>query len=132
MQARFRKGRETWNKIANIHCILEKAREFQKDIFCFTDYTKTFDSVDHNKLWKILKEMVVPDQLPVSWETCMQVKKQPLEPDAEQWTNSKLGKVLCPMSESPSGKREGLQVNATGKKGKFITDLSQGPLPHPT
>ena len=55
-QAGFRKGRGTRDQIANIHWITEKAREFQKSIyFCFTDYTKTFDCVDHNKLWKILK-----------------------------------------------------------------------------
>ena len=55
-QAGFRKGRGTRDQIANIHWIIEKAREFQKSIyFCFTDYTKAFDCVDHNKLWKILK-----------------------------------------------------------------------------
>ena len=50
---------------------------------------KTFDCVDHNKLWKILKEMGIPDHLPASWEICMQVKKQQLEPDVKQWTGSK-------------------------------------------
>ena len=60
--------------------------------FCFIDYTKAFDCVDHNKLWKILKEMAIPYHLPASWETCMQVKKQHLEPDIKQWTGSKLGK----------------------------------------
>ena len=64
VQAGFRKGRETRDQIANIHWIREKAREFQKSIyFCFTDYAKTFDCVDHNKLWKILKEMGIPDHL---------------------------------------------------------------------
>ena len=73
---------------------MEKAREFQKKkiYFCFIDYTKAFDYVDHNKLWKILKEMGIPDHLPTSWEICMQVKKQQLEPDMEQQTGSKLGK----------------------------------------
>ena len=72
---------------------MEKAREFQKNIyFCFTDYAKAFDYVDHNKLWKILKEWQYQTTLPVSWETCMKVKKQQLEPDVEQWTDSKLGK----------------------------------------
>ena len=62
--AGFRKGRETRDQIANIHWIIEKAREFQKNIyFCFIDNTKAFDCVDHNKLWKILKETGVPDQL---------------------------------------------------------------------
>ena len=58
------KNRRTRDQIANIHWIIEKAREFQKHIdFCFIDYTKAFDSVDHNKLWKILKEMGIPDHL---------------------------------------------------------------------
>ena len=56
--------------------------------FCFTDYAKGFDCVDHNKLWKILKEMGIPDHLPASWEICMQVKKQQLELDIEQQTGS--------------------------------------------
>ena len=64
VQACFRKGRGTRDQIANIHWIMEKAREFQKNIyFCFIDYTKAFDCVDHNKLWKILKEMRIPDHL---------------------------------------------------------------------
>ena len=59
-----RKGRGTRDQIANIHWIIAKAREFQKNIyFCFTDYTKAFDCVDHNKLWKILQEMGLPDHL---------------------------------------------------------------------
>ena len=64
VQAGFRKGRGTRYQTANIHWIIEKAREFQKNIyFCFIDYTKVFDYVDHNKLWKILKEMGLPDHL---------------------------------------------------------------------
>ena len=64
VQAGFRKGRGTRNQIANICWIIKKAREFQKNIyFCFTDYAKAFDCVDHNKLWKILKEMVLSDHL---------------------------------------------------------------------
>ena len=60
----FRKGRETKDQIANICWIIEKAREFQKNIyFCFIDYAKAFDCVDHNKLWKILQEMGIPDHL---------------------------------------------------------------------
>ena len=70
---------------ANIRWIIEKAREFQKNIyFCFIDYAKAFDCVAHNKLGKILKEMVIPDLWPASWETCMQVRKQQLELDMEQ------------------------------------------------
>ena len=64
VQAGFRKGRGTRDQIANIRWIIEKAREFQKNIyFCFIDYAKAFDCVDHNKMWKILKEMGVPDHL---------------------------------------------------------------------
>ena len=64
VQAGFRKGRGTREQIANICWIIEKAREFQKDIyFCFIDYAKAFDCVDHNKLWQILKEMGIPDHL---------------------------------------------------------------------
>ena len=64
MFKRFRKGRQTRNQIANVHGIIEKAREFQKIIyFCFTDYAKAFDCVDHNKLWKILKEIGISDHL---------------------------------------------------------------------
>ena len=64
VQAGFRKGRETTDQIAYICRIMEKAREFQKNIyFCFTDYAKAFDCVDHSKLWKILKEMAIPDYL---------------------------------------------------------------------
>ena len=60
----FRKGRETGDQIANIHWIMEKAREFQKNIYCcFIDYAKAFDCVDHNQLWKILKVMGIPDHL---------------------------------------------------------------------
>ena len=64
VQADFRKGRGTRVQIANICWIIKKAREFQKNIyFCFIDYAKAFDSLDHNKLWKILKEMGIPDHL---------------------------------------------------------------------
>ena len=64
IQAGFRKGRGTRDQIANIRWIIDKAREFQINIyFCFTDYAKAFDCVDHNKLWKILKEMGIPDHL---------------------------------------------------------------------
>ena len=80
----FGKGRGSRDQIDNIHWIIEKAREFQKNIyFCFIDYAKAFDCVDHNKRWKAL---------PASCETCVQVKKQQLEPDMDQQTGSKLGK----------------------------------------
>ena len=89
-----REGRGTRGQIANIHWIIEKAREFQKNIyFCSIDYAKAFDGVDHNKLWKILQEMRIPDHL-----TCLlrklyaAFKKQQLEQDMEQQIGSKLGK----------------------------------------
>ena len=64
VQAGFRKGRGTRDQIANIRWIMEKAKKFQKNIyFCFIDYAKAFHCVDHNKLWKILKQMVIPDHL---------------------------------------------------------------------
>ena len=90
VQAGFRKGRGTRDQIANIHWIMQKAREFQKNIyFCFIDYAKAFDYVDYNKLWKILKEMEYQTTWPAFWEICMQVRKQQLELDMEQQTGSK-------------------------------------------
>ena len=107
VQAGFRKGRGSRDQIANIGWIIEKAKEFQKNIyFCFIDYAKAFDCVDHNKLWKILKEMGIPDHLAclrrnlyvgqeatvrtehgtIDW---FQIGKQQLELDMEQQTGSK-------------------------------------------
>ena len=72
VQAGFRIGRGHGDQIANICQIIEKAREFQKNIyFCFVDYTKAFDWVDHNKLWTIMKEKEYQTTWPASWETCM-------------------------------------------------------------
>ena len=71
----------------------KKTREFQKNIyFCFIDYAKDFDCVDHNKLWKFFKPWEYQTTSPASWEICMQVKKQQLEPGMEQQTGCKLGK----------------------------------------
>ena len=92
VQAGFRKGRGTRDQIANICWIMEKAREFQENIyFCFIDYAKAFDCVDHNKLWEILKDDIAwgvvweyHDTFPAFWETCMQIKQQQLELDMEQ------------------------------------------------
>ena len=71
VQAGFWKGRGTREQIANISWIIEKAREFQKNIyFCFIDHAKAFNCVDHNKLWKILKEMEIPDHLPFEKPVC--------------------------------------------------------------
>ena len=83
VQAGFRKDRGTRDQIANFHLIIEKAGEFQKNV-CFIDFTKAFDCVHHNKLWKILKKAGIPDTLSASLETCMQVRKQQLELDMEQ------------------------------------------------
>ena len=88
--AGFRKDRGTRDQIANIHWTIEKKWEFQKNIyFCFIEYAKAFDGINHNKLWKILKEMGTPDTWPASWEICMQIKKEQLELDKEQQTGSK-------------------------------------------
>ena len=94
VQAGFRKGRGTRHQIANIRWIIEKAWELQKNIsFCFIDYTKAFDCVDHTTNYgKFLKRWEYQTTWPASWEICMQVKKQQLEVDVEQHTGSKLGK----------------------------------------
>ena len=87
VQAEFRKGRGTRQQIANICWIIKKARECQKNInFCFIDYTKAFDCMNHNKLWKFFKRWEYHTTLPASWEICMQVKKEQLELDMEQQT----------------------------------------------
>ena len=93
VQAGFRKGRGTRDQIANIRWIIKKARKFQKNIyFFFIDYTKAFDCVDHNDLWKILQEMGISDHLTCLLRNCMLVKKQHLELDMQQQTGSKSGK----------------------------------------
>ena len=98
VQAEFRKGSD---RTANIHWIIEKVREFPKNIyFCFIDYTKAFDCVDHNKYCgKLLKRWEYQITIPVSWETCMQVKKQQSEHRMEQPTGSRLrkeyGRAVC-------------------------------------
>ena len=89
VQAGFRKSRGTRDQIANIGWIINKAREFQKNIdFCFIDYAKAFDCVDHNKVWKILRWEYQTTWL-ASWEICMQVRKQQFELNMEQQTVSK-------------------------------------------
>ena len=89
VQAGLRKGRGTRDQIANIHWIIKKSREFQKNIyFCFIDYAKSFDCVNHNKLWKILRREY-QTTWPASSETCRQVRKQQLELNMGQQTGSK-------------------------------------------
>ena len=94
VQAGFRKGRGTRDQIANIRWITEKAREFQKNInFCFIDYAKTFDCMDHNKLENSSSDGNTRPTLPASWKICMQVKKQ------QNWTWTtdwfQIGKGVC-------------------------------------
>ena len=90
VQAGFRKGRGTRDQIANIYWIMEKAREFQKNIyFFFIDYAKAVDCVDHNKLGKFWKRWEYQTTWRASWEICMQVSKQQLELNMEQQTGSK-------------------------------------------
>ena len=87
------KARGTRDQIANIHWITEKARELQKNIyFCFIDCAKAFDCVGHNKLWKILREMEIPDYLTCLLRNLYAGKEATVKADMEQWTGSKLGK----------------------------------------
>ena len=91
-QSGFRKVRGTKDQTVNIHWLIKKAREFQKNIyFCFIDYTKVFDSVDHRKLWTILKVMGIPDHLTHLLRNLYACQEGQLELDMEQWTGSKLG-----------------------------------------
>ena len=104
VQDGFRKGRGTRDQIAKIHWIIEKAREFQKNIyFCLIYYAKAFDCVITTNCGKFWKRWEYQITWPVSWETCMQVRKQQLELDMEQETGSKSGKeyikaVYCHLS----------------------------------
>ena len=85
VQVGVRKGRGTRDQVVNIQWIIEKTREFQKNIyFCFIDYAKAFDYVDHNKLWEILQEIGIPDYLTCLLRNLYEVKKQQLELDMEQ------------------------------------------------
>ena len=90
VQAGFRKGRGTRDQISNIRWITEKATEFQKNVyFCFIDYGKAFDCMDHKQTGKFWKRWEYQTTWPASWEICMQVRKQQLELDMEQQTGSK-------------------------------------------
>ena len=88
VQAGFRKGRGNRDQIANICWIIKKAREFQRN-FCFIDYAKVFDCVDHKKLWKILNEMGIPDHLTCRLRNLYAGQEATLELDMEQQTGSK-------------------------------------------
>ena len=93
VQAGFRKGRGVRDQVDNIHWIIEKAREFQKDIyFCFIDYAEAFDYVAHNKLWNILKEMGIPDHLTCFLRNLNAGQEATVRTRHGIWTGSKLGK----------------------------------------
>ena len=93
VQTGFTKGRGNRDQIANIRWIIEKVKEFQKNIyFCFIDYTKAFDCVDHNKLWKIVEAIGIPDNLTCLLRNLYAGKEAMLKWDMEQLTGSKLGK----------------------------------------
>ena len=96
VQASFRKGRGTRDQMANIRWIIEKAREFQKNIyFCFINYAKAFDCVDHNQLWKILKEMGIPDHLTCLLRILHAGQEAPVRtgPGTTDWFQ--IGKGVC-------------------------------------
>ena len=120
VQVGFRKGRGTRDQIADICWIIDKATEFQKNIyFCFIDYTKAFDCVDHDKLWKILQEMGIPTTWSASWEICMQVKKrfQILKDDAVKVLHSKCQQIWktqqCPQDcKKVQSQRKAMPKNA--------------------
>ena len=126
VQAGFRKGRGTRDQIANIRWIIEKATEFQNNIyFHFINLIKAFDCVDHSKLWNILKEMGIADTWSACWEICMQVKKQQLELDMEQQTGSKSGKeyiksVYCHLAYLTSMQSTSFECQA-----RWITSWNQ-------
>ena len=93
VQAGFRKARGTRDQIANICWIIKKAREFKRNIyFCFIDYAKASDCVDHNKLWKILRKMGIPDQLTCLLGNLYAGQEATVRMRHEQWTGSKFGK----------------------------------------
>ena len=106
VQAGFRKGKGTRDQIANICWIIEKARGFQKNIyFCFTDYAKAFDCMDHNTLWKILEEIGIPDHLTCLLRNLYAGQEATVRLDMEQQTGSKSGKGVrqgCILSLSMS------------------------------
>ena len=125
VQAGFRKGRRTRDQVANILWIIEKVREFQKNIYFYViDYAKALDCENHNILWKILKRLEYQTTLPASWEICMLVKKQQLELDMEQQTGSKLGKeyikayltfMQCTSCEMPGWMKHKLESRLPGE-----------------
>ena len=131
VQVGFRKGIGTRDWIANICWMIEKAREFQKNMyFCFIDYTKAFDCVIHNKPWKILKERGMLDTSSFSWENCMWVRKQQFEPvQVQSWmfiakTDAEAkAPILWPLDTKSQFIRKGLDV---GKRLKAEEENSRG------
>ena len=93
VQAGFRKGRGTRDQIPNLHWMIKKASKFQKNIyFCFIDYAKAFDCVNHKKLWKIIQEMGIPDHIIYLLRNLCAGQEADMEPDMEKQTGSKSGK----------------------------------------
>ena len=134
VQAGFRKGRGTSDQIANLHWIIEKAKEFQKSIyFSFIDYVTVFVCITTN-CGKFLKRWEYQTILPASWETCMQVRKQQLEPDVEQRTDSKLGKeyvkdIYCHLAyltsmQSTSWKMQGWMKHRFKLESRLLREIS--------
>ena len=102
VQAIFRKDRGPRDQIANIRWIIKKTREFHKNIyFCFIDYAKAFDCVDHTNCGKFFKAWEYQTSWPASWEICVQVKKQQIELGMGQWTDSKLEREYSKPVYSP-------------------------------
>ena len=131
IQAGFRKGRETRDQIAIICSIIEKAREFQKNIyFCFIDYTKAFDCVDHNKLWKILKEMGIPDHLTCFLRSLFAGQEVTVRTRRGTRTGSKLGKeyvksVYCHPAYLTSVQSTSLEMPGWRKlKSRLLREIS--------
>ena len=125
VQAGFRKGRGTRDQIANIRWIMEKAREFQKNIyFCFIDYAKAFDRVDHNKLWKILKEMRIPDHLICLLRNLYAGQEEHLEMEMEQQIGSIQVRAALTKNHKPLGlnSRNLLLLEAVSLKPKCQQD----------
>ena len=97
VQAGFRKGRGTRDQIANICWLIKKTREFQKNIyFCFIDYAKAFDYVDHNELWKILQEIGIPDQLTCFLKNLYAGQEAAVRREELRWQRSRMGRTLSP------------------------------------
>ena len=120
------KGRGTRDQIVSIHWIIEKAREFKKNIyFCFIDYAKAFDCVDHTKLWKILKEIGVPEHLTCFLRNPYSCQEETVRMDMEQQTGSKLGKEYVKAIHSHSAYLTYMQSTSCEMLGWMKHNLNQ-------